>query len=93
GGFNLGHWRARHRGAFSHGTQGTRYRTISSHLQRDLPALNSQLLLGEGHTGGELFDSVAFTGARLYTDERMLPDSLRGYAPAVRGIAEGNALV
>lgn len=92
-GFNTGDWRLRHRASFNHSSQGSRYRTISSHLQRDLPALNSQLLLGEGNTGGELFDSVPFMGARLYTDERMLPDSLRGYAPAVRGIAEGNAVV
>ncbi|PTA74190.1 usher protein, partial [Bacillus sp. Nf3] len=36
---------------------------------------------------------VAFTGARVATDERMLPDSLRGYAPVVRGIAQSNAKV
>lgn len=92
-GLNLGQWRLRHRASFNHNASGTQHRTISSHLQRDMPAWNSQLLLGEGNTGGELFDSVAFTGARLYTDERMLPDSLRGYAPTVRGIAEGNAVV
>ncbi|HEL3209023.1 usher protein [Stenotrophomonas maltophilia] len=92
-GLNLGGWRVRHRASFNHGAHGSRYRTIGSHLQRDLPALNSQLRVGQGYTGGELFDSVAFTGVRLHTDERMLPDSLRGYAPTVRGIAEGNAVV
>ncbi len=30
---------------------------------------------------------------RLSTDDRMLPDSLRGYAPTVRGIANSNAKV
>ncbi|WP_439448033.1 fimbria/pilus outer membrane usher protein [Stenotrophomonas sp. ATs4] len=92
-GLNLGDWRLRHRASVSHGRQGTRHTLISSHAQRDLPAWNSQLLLGEGNTGGELFESVAFSGARVFTDERMLPDSLRGFAPTVQGIAEGNAVV
>lgn len=92
-GVNLGAWRLRHRASLNHGEHGTRHEVISSHLQRDLPRWNSQLLLGQGNTGGELFESVAFTGVRVATDERMLPDSLRGYAPVVRGIAEGNARV
>ncbi len=92
-GINLGNWRLRHRTSFNRTAAGTRQDIISSHLQRDLPAWNSQLLLGQGYTGGELFESIAFTGARVATDERMLPDSLRGFAPVVQGIAEGNALV
>jgi len=92
-GLNVGTWRLRHRAFFSQGTQGAHHDVISSHVQRDLPAWNSQLLLGQGNTGGELFESVAFSGARVATDERMLPDSLRGFAPVVQGIAEGNAMV
>ncbi|MGS1318008.1 fimbria/pilus outer membrane usher protein [Stenotrophomonas geniculata] len=92
-GVNLGAWRLRHRASFTHGRQGTRHEVISSHLQRDIPRWNSQLLLGQGNTGGELFESVPFTGVRVASDERMLPDSLRGYAPVVQGIAEGNAVV
>ena len=92
-GVNVGAWRLRHRSAVSHGQQGTHTSVLSSYLQRDLPRWNSQLLLGQGGTGGELFDSVAFTGVRVATDERMLPDSLRGYAPVVRGIAQSNAKV
>lgn len=92
-GLNLGAWRLRHRASISHGSEGRRHDVIGSTLQRDLPGWDSQLLLGESNTGGELFESVAFTGLRLGTDERMLPDSLRGFAPVVRGIAEGNAVV
>lgn len=92
-GVNLGPWRLRHRTSFTRTGAGTQRQTISSHLQRDVPGWNSQLLLGQGNTGGELFDSVGFTGLRLATDERMLPDSLRGYAPVVRGIAESTAVV
>lgn len=77
-GVNLGAWRLRHRASFTHGRQGTRHEVISSHLQRDIPRWSSQLLLGQGNTGGELFESVPFTGVRVASDERMLPDSLRG---------------
>ncbi len=92
-GLNLGAWRLRHRSSINHDAQGTRSNVLSSYAQRDLPRWNSQLLLGQGNTGGELFDSVAFSGVRVATDERMLPDSLRGYAPVVRGMAQSNARV
>ncbi|WP_313440142.1 fimbria/pilus outer membrane usher protein [Stenotrophomonas sp.] len=92
-GLNVGAWRLRHRSALSHDARGTRFTTLESSLQRDLPRWNSQLIVGEGNTGGELFESVAFTGVRLASDDRMLPDSLRGYAPVVRGVALGNARV
>lgn len=92
-GVNLGAWRLRHRSSFSQGSFGTRHDVISSYAQRDLPAWNSQLLLGQGNTGGELFESLSFTGVRVASDERMLPDSLRGFAPVVQGIAESNAVV
>ncbi|WP_164270844.1 fimbria/pilus outer membrane usher protein [Stenotrophomonas sp. B1-1] len=92
-GVNAGAWRLRHRASFTHSERGSNYNVISSHVQRDIPAWNSQLLLGQGNTGGELFDSVAFTGVRVASDDRMLPDSLRGYAPKVQGIAEGAARV
>ncbi|MBA0280448.1 fimbrial biogenesis outer membrane usher protein [Stenotrophomonas maltophilia] len=92
-GVNFGHWRLRHRASITHGRSGTRHTVIGNQLQRDLPQWNSQLMVGQGTTGGELFDSVGFSGVRVATDERMLPDSVRGYAPVVRGIAEGNAVV
>ncbi|WP_240790761.1 fimbria/pilus outer membrane usher protein [Stenotrophomonas sp. TEPEL] len=92
-GLNLGAWRLRHRSSFSQTSYGSRHDVISSTLQRDLPAWNAQLLLGQGNTGGELFESLSFTGVRVASDERMLPDSLRGFAPVVQGIAEGNAVV
>lgn len=92
-GVNLGAWRLRHRSSFSQGSHGSRHDVISSTLQRDLPEWNAQLLLGQGTTGGELFESLSFTGVRVASDERMLPDSLRGFAPVVQGIAETNAVV
>ena len=94
GGVNLGNWRFRHEGSYSWSSRGeSRYQGLATYLQRDLPSLSSQLLIGESYTSGELFDSTQFRGVRLSTDDRMLPDSLRGYAPVVRGIANSNAKV
>lgn len=40
-----------------------------------------------------IFDSVSFRGVQLASDDNMLPDSLKGFAPVVRGIAKSNAQV
>ncbi len=44
-------------------------------------------------TDGALFDSVGLRRVQLSTDDRMYPESQRGYAPIVRGIAGSNARV
>ncbi|WP_164099337.1 fimbria/pilus outer membrane usher protein, partial [Serratia marcescens] len=40
-----------------------------------------------------VFDSFQFTGLQLASDENMLPDSQRGFAPTIRGVAHSNARV
>lgn len=93
-GLNVGHWHFRHNGSYSFDSSGNRdYQSIDSYVQRDIPALTSQLTIGEAYTSGDLFDSTPFVGVRLASDDRMLPASLRGYAPTVRGIARSNARV
>ncbi|TDY20289.1 outer membrane usher protein [Paraburkholderia sp. BL6665CI2N2] len=93
-GINIGAWHFRHQSSVSQQTgQGTRFDEIATFLQHDLPALRSQVTLGDGYTTGDVFDSVQFRGAQIATDDRMLPESLRGYAPVVRGMAESNARV
>ena len=92
-GLNLGDWRLRQRSALNVGQQGKSVQTLSTYAQRDVDSLRSQLTLGDTYTDGDLFDSVALRGVRLNSDERMLPDSQRGYAPIVRGIASTNARV
>ncbi len=92
-GLNMGPWRLRHRGALVTGMQGRQYNRLGTTLERTLREWNSRLLIGEATTGGELFQSVGFKGLRVASDERMLPDSLRGYAPRVQGVADSNAVV
>jgi outer membrane usher protein len=93
-GVNLGALRLRHTGsAFWSQTSGAQYQASSYYLQTDIPTWQSQLLLGESSTSGELFDAVSFRGVQLSSDDRMLPETLRYYAPIVRGTANSNAKV
>ena len=54
---------------------------------------SSDLSAGDGYTQSGVFDSVNFRGVQLYSDDSMLPESVRGFAPVVRGIAQSNAQV
>lgn len=93
-GVNFGPWRFRHNGSLTTSTLGgDHYQDIQTTLQRSIAPLKSQLLLGDGFTDGAMFDSVGFRGVQLATDDRMYPESQRGYAPTIRGTARSNALV
>ena len=95
-GLNIGAWYLRHNGSYIRTDGGggkSQYNNINIYLQRDIPALRSRMLTGQSNTSGQLFDTLPFTGVQLSTDERMLPGSLRGYAPDVRGIARTHARV
>ncbi|MCA8315198.1 fimbrial biogenesis outer membrane usher protein [Burkholderia multivorans] len=93
-GFNVQRWHFRHNGSFSWDDRGQRrYQNVATYVQRDVAQWSSQLVVGDTYTSGDLFDSASFRGVRLYTDDRMLPESQRGYAPVVRGVANSNAKV
>lgn len=93
-GVNIGSVRLRHSGTVAWSPQsGLDYQRGLTYAQTDLPPLRSQLLLGESTTGAEFFDPVSFRGVRLSSDDRMLPDIYRSYAPVVRGTANSNAKV
>lgn len=86
-GFNLGAWRLRNRTWITHRQGNMQAESSGTTIERDLPYSGLRLLLGQGATSGSLFESLPFTGVRVHTDDRMLPDALRGYAPAIHGIA------
>ncbi len=93
-GLNLGPWRLRNESSLVYGDgQPYRFRSNRTFVQRDISSLKSQLTLGETFTDSQVFDSVRFLGATLTSDDGMLPDSERVYAPVIRGIAETNATV
>ena len=99
-GLNVGAWRLRNYSTWNRSSnKGERastqnsWDTVYTYLQRDITLLKSQLTFGDSSTPSDIFDSVPFRGVQLSSDEEMLPESLRGYAPVVRGIARTNAQV
>ncbi|ELQ6124453.1 fimbrial biogenesis outer membrane usher protein [Cronobacter dublinensis] len=92
-GLNIGPWRVRNYSTWSKSDDEASWDTVYTFLQRDIKPWRSQLTLGESYSPSMIFDSVKFKGAQLATDDNMLPDSLRGFAPVIRGIASSNAEV
>lgn len=102
-GANAGAWRLRSmmtytRFAYSglaNSTNKTQQKTrfSNTYLYRDLKGIRSSILLGETHSGGDIFDSVPLKGVKLMSNEQMLPNQLRGYAPAISGVANSNARI
>ncbi|MET0547791.1 MAG: fimbria/pilus outer membrane usher protein [Xanthomonas sp.] len=93
-GANLAGWQFRHDSNLTWSERdGHRWQNIATYVQRGIAQVRGLLTIGDAYTSGDLFDAIGYRGASLVSDDRMLPDSLRGYAPVVRGIAETNALV
>lgn len=92
-GINLGAWRLRNYSTWSKNEGDQHWDNLGTSLSRVIIPLKSQFTLGDTSTSGEIFDSVQIRGAQLSSDEEMLPDSQRGFAPVVRGIAKSNAEV
>ena len=99
GGINLGLWQFRQQASMSYTSTETgnskksKFNWIRTYLQRPIVSLQSQLLAGEISTVGSIFGNLSFRGIQLISDERMLPDSQRGYAPIIRGVATTTARV
>lgn len=93
-GVNLAGWQFRHDANLTWNEgDGRHWQGIASYAQRGIAGVRGLLTIGQSYTNGELFDAIGYSGISLVSDDRMLPDSLRGYAPVVRGIAETNARV
>ena len=92
-GLNLGAWRLRNYSTWSHSGGKAQWDNIGTSLSRAIIPFKAQLTMGDTATAGDIFDSVQMRGAMLASDEEMLPDSQRGFAPIVRGIAKSNAEV
>lgn len=94
GGMNFGIWQYRQQSNYTYSRQlGANWSNIRSYLQRPLPAIAGMLSLGQLVTQGKFFSGLNFNGLALASDERTLPDSLRGYAPVVQGVANTTATI
>lgn len=94
-GLNLGGWRLRSQesGRYDRRSSGTQWQRLTTTAEHDITPWKAQLAIGEKATEGRLFNSTPFTGASIASDDRMYPDSLNGYAPVVRGLANTQARV
>ncbi|MGY2135239.1 fimbria/pilus outer membrane usher protein [Pseudomonas reactans] len=93
-GLNVGSWRLRNDSTGDRQPEaGTQWRSIATWAETDIVKWRSRLLIGQGSTGNAIFDSFSFSGVQLASSSEMLPESLRGYAPVIRGVAASNARV
>jgi outer membrane usher protein len=93
-GLNVGLWRFRQQGNLTYDSdRGKHWNATRTYVQHALPSIKGDMTLGQGFTSGRFFSGLSYTGVEIASDERMLPESLRGYAPTVRGIAKTNAQV
>lgn len=94
-GINLGLWGYRQDSHYSYtsANNNSKWVTTRRYLQRAFYSINSQLLIGEGFTSGRFLSGLGFKGVQLSSDDRMLPNNARGYAPKIQGIANSNAKV
>jgi outer membrane usher protein len=96
-GLNLGPWRLRDYStwAYNSNAEGNKssVQHISTYVERAITVLKAELTVGDSYTPSEVFDSVSFRGVQLASDDNMVPDSMKGFAPTIRGIAKSNAQV
>ncbi|MCY1700936.1 fimbrial biogenesis usher protein [Lelliottia sp. SL45] len=98
-GMNLGAWRLRDNTTWSYNSSGNsstsenKWQHVNTWLERDITSLRSRLTMGDSYTNGDVFDGINFRGAQLASDDNMLPDSQKGFAPAIHGVARGTAQV
>lgn len=96
-GLNIGAWRIRDYSTWNYssgsGDTENEWEHVSTYAERTIIPLKSELTVGESYTPSDVFDSLSFRGVQLASDDNMLPDSLKGFAPTVRGIAKSNAQV
>jgi len=96
-GLNLGAWRFRDERTWERYQSDYYNRDHWQHLntwvERAIIPWRSELTMGDGSAAGDVFDSVSYRGVQLATDDNMYPDSRRGFAPDIRGVAASNARV
>ncbi|HDR2789827.1 TPA: fimbrial biogenesis outer membrane usher protein [Enterobacter asburiae] len=96
-GLNLGAWRFRNYSTWSKtsGNSDTEsdFSSVYTYAQRDIAPLGGELTFGQSSSPSDVFDSISYTGAQFASDDDMLPESMKGFAPVIRGTAHSNAQV
>lgn len=90
---NIGAWRFHHRNSWNQSNGESEWNNTSTYAQRTIISLRSSFILGDNFTDSDVFDSIGFRGVQLSSDDSMLPDSLRGFAPSIHSVANSSAQV
>lgn len=93
GGINFAQWQFRQQSSVNLDEHTSSWNNIKSYVKRPLENIQSELSIGQLNTSGRFFSGLNYLGINLRSDERMLPESMRGYAPVVQGIAKTTARV
>ncbi|VEI58752.1 Heat shock protein E [Pasteurella multocida] len=93
-GANAGRWAIRHRGSKQWFNElSSHYQPDYTYIQTDISPIKGQITVGDFYTESQFLSGFSMRGVKLASDQRMLPPSLRGYAPLIRGVANSNAKV
>ncbi|MCU0189352.1 fimbria/pilus outer membrane usher protein, partial [Citrobacter freundii] len=98
-GANLASWQFRHNGQWKwqdhtdFQSDNSSYTSTNTYIQKAFPKIRGVLTLGDYFTNSDFIDSLPYRGVNISSDDRMLPNSMLGYAPRVRGYAKTNAKV
>ncbi|MBG6029296.1 fimbrial biogenesis outer membrane usher protein [Proteus mirabilis] len=93
-GVNVGAWRLRNHSNYNKNSDNSsQWNSLQTYVERDIRRLKSRLTIGETASDNDVLESIPYRGIKLASDESMLPQSQRGFAPIVRGIAQSNAVV
>ena len=96
-GINIGAWRLRNYSTYSRrkskNSSVEDWDNISTYIERPLLDLRSNLTIGEINTSSNLFDSTPFKGVKIASAKEMLPNSLQGFAPELKGVARTQAKI
>lgn len=93
-GINLGAWRLRNNLDYRKDSSGDETaNVVNTYLQRPITSIDSVLTIGDTYTSSDVNDGINMRGIQLASDDSMLPDSLQGFSPVIRGIARTHAKV
>ncbi|ALK30177.1 fimbria/pilus outer membrane usher protein [Burkholderia plantarii] len=90
---NLGRWLFRNRNYASLDRGRTTWQPAEFSLSTPLARFGGALTAGDTSSTSDLFDNFRFRGVTLQSDEGMVPDSLQGYAPVIRGVATSESRI
>lgn len=93
-GLNISAWRLRNDATYIKTTQGSnRWTLLNTYLERDIPSLKGEIILGDSQSTSAIFESIPLRGIQFVSNESMLQTTKNRFMPIVTGFANSNATV